>query len=96
MNKTHIKIIKKMSREYIGGWVSHLADALWAYRSLSKFAMGFYPFSLVYGMEAIRPVELMVPSLRILQAQKKENEKDVFTVEMCEDLEGLDEKKGDA
>jgi len=39
MNKTIIKIINKMSQEYNRGWVTHLADALWAYPSLPKFAM---------------------------------------------------------
>ena len=31
-----------------------------------------------------------------MQAQKKEKEKGVFTVERCEDLEGLDEKREEA
>ena len=36
------------------------------------------------------PVEVMTPSLRVLQMQKKESE--VFAIERCENLEGLDEK----
>ena len=41
-------------------------------------------------------VEVMTPSLRVMQMQKKEKEKEVFTAERCENLEGLDEKKEEA
>ena len=71
----------------------HLLDALWAYQSSPKFSTGFSPFSLVYRMEVMSLVEVMTPFLRVMQARKKENEKEVFAAERCEDLEGLDEKK---
>ena len=38
----------------------------------------------------------MMPSLRVMQARKKEKEKEVFVVERCKDLEGLDEKRKEA
>ena len=85
-----------MSQEYSGGWVSHLADMLWAYRSSPKSATGFSPFSLVYGIEAVSPRELMISSLSVLHAQKKGIEKDVFLAESCKNLEGLDEKREEA
>jgi len=69
---------------------------VWAYRSLPKSAIGLSHFSLVHGIEAVSPIELMIPSLRVLQARKKGNENDVFLVERCEDLEGLDEKREEA
>ena len=40
--------------------------------------------------------EVMMPSLRVMQARKKEKEKEVFVAERCEDLEGLDEKRKEA
>ena len=40
--------------------------------------------------------EVMTPSLRVMQMQKKEKEKEVFAIEMYEDLEGLDEKMEEA
>ena len=40
--------------------------------------------------------EVMMPSLRVMQARKKEKEKEVFVVERCKDLEGLDEKRKEA
>ena len=44
-------------------------------------------------MEVISLVEVMIPSLRVIQAQKKEKEKEVFVAKRCEDLEGLDKKR---
>ena len=41
-------------------------------------------------------VEVMIPSLRVMQARKKEKEKEVFAVESCEDLERVDEKREEA
>ena len=66
-NKTLIKIISKMSQEYIGGWAVHLPDALWAYRNSPKSATSFSPFSLVYRTKVVSPVEIITPSLRVMQ-----------------------------
>ncbi|XP_075646558.1 uncharacterized protein LOC142617518 [Castanea sativa] len=96
INKVLIKIISKMSQEYIGGWATHLPDAFWAYRNSPKSATGFSPFSLVYGMEVMSSAEIMTPSLWVMQMKEKEKEKEVFAAERYEDLEGLDEKKEEA
>ena len=47
-------------------------------------------------MEVISLVEVMIPSLRVMQARKKEKEKEVFVAERCEDLKGLDRKRKEA
>ena len=80
-NKTLIKIISKMSQEYIGGWAVHLPDALWAYRNSPKSATSFSPFSLVYGTEVVSPAEIITPSLRVMQMQEKDKEEEVFAAE---------------
>ena len=82
-----------MNQEYTGGWATHLSDAFWAYRNSPKSAIGFSPFSLVFRVEVMSPAEVMTPSLRVMQMQKKEKEKEVFVAERCEDLEGLDERR---
>lgn len=46
-------------------WDSKLIDALWVYRTAYKVTTKFTPFQLVYGQEAILPIELELPSLRI-------------------------------
>ena len=71
----------------------HLPDALWAYRNSPKSATGFSPFSLVYGTEVVSPAEVMTPSLRVMQMREKEKEEEVFVVDRCKNLEGLDEKR---
>jgi len=66
-NKTHIKIISKMSQEYMGGWAMHLLNAFWPHRNSPKLAIGFSPFSLVYGTKIMSLTEVMTPSLRVIQ-----------------------------
>ena len=95
-NKTLIKIINKMNQEYTKGWATHLTSTLQAYRNSPKPTTGFTSFSLVYETEVMNPTEVMTPSLKVMQVQKKEKEKEVFAVERCEDLEGLDEKMEEA
>ena len=66
---------------------------------LPKFAQichRIWALSLVYGMEVMSPAKVMINSLRVMQAQKREKEKEVFAAERCENLEGLDEKREEA
>ena len=42
-----------------------LFSALWAYQTFIKSATGFTPFRLVYGVEAILPIECEIPSLKL-------------------------------
>ena len=46
-------------------WHVMLFPTLWAYRTSIKTTTGFTPFQLVYGVEAIFPIECEIPSLRI-------------------------------
>ncbi|XP_074300347.1 uncharacterized protein LOC141631596 [Silene latifolia] len=47
-------------------WSEKILFALWGYRTFIRTATGATPFYLTYGMEAVQPVKLEVPSLRIL------------------------------
>jgi hypothetical protein len=42
-----------------------LYSALWAYRTSIKTATGFSPFQLIYGLEAVLPIECQIPSLKL-------------------------------
>ena len=55
-----------MKHEYRGKWSDHLADVLWACRNSMKIATRFSLFSLIYGTEAISPVKLVVPMLKVV------------------------------
>ena len=46
-------------------WDEFLDGALWAYRTTYREATGFTPFHLVYGQEALQPIELNIPTMRL-------------------------------
>jgi hypothetical protein len=46
-------------------WHTMLFSSLWAYRTSVKSTTGFTPFQLVYGLEAIFPIECEIPSLKL-------------------------------
>ena len=46
-------------------WSEKLPFALWAYRTSFRTSTGATPYALVYGMEAVLPVEIEMGSLRI-------------------------------
>lgn len=51
---------------YKANWHEQLPYALWLYIISIRIATGEIPFSLVYGDEFVVPLELELPSLRIL------------------------------
>ena len=56
-------------------WSEKLPFALWAYCTSFLTSTGATPYSLVYGMEAVLPVEIDMGSLRVtLEQQISETE----------------------
>ena len=51
-------------------WHRFLPVALYAYCTSIRTSMGASPYSLVYGMEAVLPAEVEIPSLKILSQIK--------------------------
>uniref|UniRef100_A0A2N9GSU7 Integrase catalytic domain-containing protein n=1 Tax=Fagus sylvatica TaxID=28930 RepID=A0A2N9GSU7_FAGSY len=92
-NSMLLRILSKMVFDYGKGWSSHLADTLWAYRGSTKTAIGFTPFSLVYGIDAISPIELLVPSPRILHGMDLEADADICVEARVADLESPEEAR---
>nr|GEU70026.1 reverse transcriptase domain-containing protein [Tanacetum cinerariifolium] len=45
-------------------WVEELPHVLWAHRTMIKSSHGDTPFSLTYGIEAVIPVEIGMPTYR--------------------------------
>ena len=80
-----------MVHEYEGGWTEHLLETLWAYRSSSKIATGLSAFSLIYGTEAISPVELLVPTPRVVHGQETDVDAATCAEIRTTDLETLEE-----
>ena len=82
-----------MVHEYEGGWTEHLLETLWAYRSSSKTATGLSSFSLVYGTEAISPVELLIPTPRVIHKQETDIDVAIYAEIKTTNLETLEETR---
>jgi transposase InsO family protein len=52
-------------KSYVGKWVKELPSFLWSLRTTPSCATGHTPFSLVYGYEAMLPIEVEHTSLRV-------------------------------
>ena len=58
-----------------------------------KTTTRFSPFSLVYGAEAINPVELVVPTPRVVLEESQEDTKDTNNERRLANLEGVEEER---
>ena len=70
-NKNVKKIIAKATKTY-KGWHEKLFFALHAYRTGVRTSTGATPYSLIYGLEAVLPIEVEISSLRVLREVKLE------------------------
>ena len=81
------KNIQKNGRD----WHEQLPYALWAYRTSERTAIAATPYSLVFGDEAVIPLEIEIPSLRI--ALKDVMKEPQYLEARLNQLEALDEKR---
>ena len=65
-NKNVKKIIAKATETY-RDWHEKLPFTLHAYRTGVRTSTGVAPYSLVYEMETFLPIEVEIPSLRVLR-----------------------------
>ncbi|KAL5558492.1 hypothetical protein UlMin_034703 [Ulmus minor] len=65
VNKTINQTLKKKLEKSKGAWVDELPLVLWAYRTSFRAATGETPFSLAYGVEAVIPIEISLPTFRV-------------------------------
>ncbi|KAL3690616.1 hypothetical protein R1sor_016925 [Riccia sorocarpa] len=66
VNRTLLSTLRKTVDANPKDWDRRLIGALWAYRTTFKTTTGQTPFQLVYGQEAILPIEFMLPTLKVL------------------------------
>jgi len=89
-NKTIIKLLKKIVSSNKRDWNEKLGECLWAYQITVRTPIGNMPFSLVYRYEAVIPLEIQMPSLRVtLMAKMTKDDNDQLRLQ---ELEALDEK----
>ncbi|XP_015950042.1 uncharacterized protein LOC107474911 [Arachis duranensis] len=65
-NKVILAGLKKRLQDAKGAWVEELPQVLWAYRTTPQSATRETPFRLVYGVEAMIPVEISKQSPRVI------------------------------
>jgi hypothetical protein len=63
-NRTLIGLIKKKISDHPKHWHKVLSEALWAHRISKHRATKVSPFELVYGQEAVLPVEISLNAVR--------------------------------
>ncbi|XP_074296867.1 uncharacterized protein LOC141627524 [Silene latifolia] len=88
-NKTLCNLLRKVVAKSKRDWHERIGEALWAYRTTYKTSIQATPYALVYEVEAVLPLELQIPSLRIaIQEGLIDDENDKLRLA---ELEALDE-----
>ena len=64
-NKILCTVLTKIVSNSRTDWELKLNSALWAYRVAFKTAIGTTPFNMVFGLDAILPIEFLIPTLRV-------------------------------
>jgi transposase InsO family protein len=88
------KILIKTIAGSATNWDDKLWSALWAYRTAYKVTTQFTPFQLVYGQEAILPIEFELPFLRVA-IDNRLGDPESLQARLLQ-LEALDEKRREA
>ena len=88
------KILKAVLTKIVSGsksdWELKLHSAIWAYRVAYKIAIATTPFNMVYGLDAILPMEFLIPTMRVAQELNWTRHE---LLERLEELEQLDETR---
>ncbi|XP_050229150.1 uncharacterized protein LOC126678290 [Mercurialis annua] len=90
-NRTIAQGIKKRLDQYKDNWAQELYSVLWAYRTTQRKGTRETPFRLAYGIEAVIPIEIGVPSIRVNYLEEETNE---ARIRLCLDL--LEERRNEA
>ena len=66
-NKILKMVLTKIVSKSKIDWELKLHSIVWAYRVEYKMDIGTMPFNMVYGLDAILPLDFLVPTLRVAQ-----------------------------
>ena len=67
-----------MLEEVKGKWVDELPRVLRAYQITSRWPTGATPFTLAYGMEAIIPTEIGMPTAKTTEQDQMDNDEELI------------------
>ncbi|XP_020596670.1 uncharacterized protein LOC110036537 [Phalaenopsis equestris] len=96
-NKTLVGLIKKILHANKKEWHEKLSEALWAYRTTYRTPTSSTPYALTFGSEAVLPLEVELPSLRIAISNNVNSEDNTrLRLEELEAWRGYDYKPNKA
>ncbi|XP_024634507.1 uncharacterized protein [Medicago truncatula] len=72
-NKVILQGLKKRLEAAKGLWVEELPMVMWSYHTTPHSSTQETPFRIVYGSDAMIPIQVMEPSARVLFAQEEVN-----------------------
>ena len=90
-NKSILRIMKRTANKNKRNWHIKLSEALWAYPTTHRTATNATPYNLVFGSEAVLPLEVQLPSLRVAMHSGLTTDQQAKL--RYEELEALDEKR---
>ena len=65
INKTLMDSLKAKVDRFSGKWAEELPGILWGYRTTRRSPAEESPFRLTFGLEAVLPIELELPNIRV-------------------------------
>ncbi|GAU46047.1 hypothetical protein TSUD_191180 [Trifolium subterraneum] len=86
-NRVILRGLRRRMGTSKGNWTEELHNVLWSYRTTPHSTAGETPFRLIYGTEAVIPVEIGEPSPRI----EYPHEEDINEVLLREELDLVEE-----
>jgi hypothetical protein len=88
---TLIRLIKKKIDENLRRWHEVLSEVLWAHQTAQHGATKVIPFELVYGQEAVLPVEINLQTCRVAKQEVMSDEE--YTESMIDNIDNLPESQ---
>ena len=85
-NKTLLTALKKRLDSAKGKWVEELPGVLWAYRTTTRRPTGVSPFALTYGIEAVIPTEIGLPTSRTTMLDPANEESVIKELDTSDEL----------
>ena len=90
-NKVILGILRKMLELNPRVWHQELYHTLWAYRTSKRGPTDTTPYALMYGHDAVLPLEINIASLRVQEQHQLLGED--YVQAMWQELEDLDEHR---
>uniref|UniRef100_A0A2N9I3H5 Uncharacterized protein n=1 Tax=Fagus sylvatica TaxID=28930 RepID=A0A2N9I3H5_FAGSY len=87
-NKIILNGIKRKLEEAKGKWVEELPSVLWTHRTTARKSTGETPFALAYGVKAVIPLEVDIPTTQTTDFTVETNEDN-----LRKDLDLLEERR---